>query len=91
MTALPSSAWTPFPRGHLQMSYATGGRGPGVKPPDPLPLDVSRRFPRQPPATSDGALVWATSVSTTPFSTGTWPRERRITVTASTTSHAKKA
>jgi hypothetical protein len=41
---------------------------------------------RQPLAAIDGTLVLA---SVTPFSGVTWLRERRITVTASTTSHAK--
>jgi hypothetical protein len=68
-------------------SHRPRGRGPGGKPPDPPPLNAASRFPRQPLAAIDGSLVWATSV--TPFSGVTWLRERRITVTASTTSHTR--
>jgi hypothetical protein len=77
LAATPGMA-TPLEEGDQVGSY-----------PIPLPLDAPSRFPRQPLVAIDGSLAWATSV--TPFLGETWLRERRITVTASTTSHAKKA
>jgi len=78
----------PFPSGHPSDGLRHWRKGDQMceatrSPTSGRVVEVSR----QPLAAIDGSLVWAASI--TPFWRVTWRREQRITVMASSTSHAR--